>query len=83
MMVCFSIKKDILPYVHSLSQDCSVEVRAVMCMQLPAVAEGETNTFHGKKIDCVRIKVHRYYCRDGDWYCKNATVTVFCGTCLG
>ncbi|KAI4469357.1 protein phosphatase 4 regulatory subunit 4 ppp4r4 [Holotrichia oblita] len=34
------IKKDILPYVHSLSQDCSVEVRAVMCMQLPAVAEG-------------------------------------------
>ncbi|GJQ83912.1 hypothetical protein Trydic_g19850 [Trypoxylus dichotomus] len=34
------IKKDILPFVHSLCQDCSIEVRAVMCMQLPFVAGG-------------------------------------------
>ncbi|XP_071050484.1 serine/threonine-protein phosphatase 4 regulatory subunit 4-like isoform X2 [Onthophagus taurus] len=39
------IKKDILPFVHSLCQDCSVEVRAIMCVQLPSVAEGITAPF--------------------------------------
>ncbi|XP_019864852.1 serine/threonine-protein phosphatase 4 regulatory subunit 4 isoform X2 [Aethina tumida] len=34
------IKKDILPHVQSLCQDCQFEVRANMCAQLPIIAKG-------------------------------------------
>lgn len=40
MAFCCSIKKDILPHVQSLCQDCQFEVRANMCAQLPIIAKG-------------------------------------------
>ncbi|KAJ8938537.1 hypothetical protein NQ318_016907 [Aromia moschata] len=34
------IKKDILPLVQNLCQDCFYEVRAAMCIELPKIAKG-------------------------------------------
>ncbi|CAH1979733.1 unnamed protein product [Acanthoscelides obtectus] len=36
----FDVKKDILPVVQSLCQDCLPDVRSAMCMELPNVAKG-------------------------------------------
>lgn len=36
----FRVKKDVLPLVQSLCQDCFYEVRAAMCRELPLVAKG-------------------------------------------
>ncbi|ENN76692.1 hypothetical protein YQE_06757, partial [Dendroctonus ponderosae] len=35
----FEVKKDVLPLVQSLCQDCFFEVRAAMCRELPNVAQ--------------------------------------------
>ncbi|KAH1003705.1 hypothetical protein HUJ04_003578 [Dendroctonus ponderosae] len=39
----FEVKKDVLPLVQSLCQDCFFEVRAAMCRELPNVAQGLFN----------------------------------------
>ncbi|KAL1517631.1 hypothetical protein ABEB36_001369 [Hypothenemus hampei] len=39
----FEVKKDVLPLVQSLCQDCFFEVRAAMCKELPNVAQGLFN----------------------------------------
>nr|CAH7758066.1 unnamed protein product [Callosobruchus chinensis] len=39
-MSAFNVKKDILPVVQSLCQDCLPDVRAAMSMELPNVAKG-------------------------------------------
>ncbi|XP_050303781.1 serine/threonine-protein phosphatase 4 regulatory subunit 4-like isoform X2 [Anthonomus grandis grandis] len=39
----FEVKKDVLPLVQSLCQDCFYEVRAAMCKELPNVAQGLYN----------------------------------------
>ncbi|KAF7282801.1 hypothetical protein GWI33_001948 [Rhynchophorus ferrugineus] len=39
-MSSFDVKKDILPLVQSLCQDCFHEVRAAMCKEIPSVAKG-------------------------------------------
>ncbi|XP_066254685.1 serine/threonine-protein phosphatase 4 regulatory subunit 4-like [Euwallacea similis] len=39
----FEVKKDVLPLVQSLCQDCLYEVRAAMCKELPCVAKGLYN----------------------------------------
>ncbi|CAH1124911.1 unnamed protein product [Ceutorhynchus assimilis] len=39
----FEVKKDVLPLVQSLCQDCFHEVRAAMCKELPGVAQGLYN----------------------------------------
>nr|CAI5835735.1 unnamed protein product [Callosobruchus analis] len=39
-MSAFDVKKDILPVVQSLCQDCLPDVRAAMSMELPNVARG-------------------------------------------
>lgn len=36
----FSVKKDILPIVQSLCQDCYHEVRTAMCYELANIAKG-------------------------------------------
>lgn len=47
LMLCytfdFRVKKDVLPLVQSLCQDCFYEVRAAMCRELPLVAKGFKN----------------------------------------
>ncbi|XP_030746538.1 serine/threonine-protein phosphatase 4 regulatory subunit 4-like isoform X4 [Sitophilus oryzae] len=42
-MNSFDVKKDILPLVQSLCQDCFHEVRAAMCNEIPNVAKGLHN----------------------------------------